>query len=80
MRCLTRGVMPIVRSMVIDSGFASTETVRLRVLLASMRFSFIVTSKARHHSPRIQRNRHAVLRMKAALFAVGCMPLLDGGR
>ncbi|MDQ3685268.1 MAG: hypothetical protein M3430_06640 [Acidobacteriota bacterium] len=31
---------------------------------------------ARHHLPRIQRSWHGVLRMKVALFAVGCMPLL----
>jgi hypothetical protein len=42
--------------------------------------SFIVTSNARHRPPRIQRKRHGVLRMKAALFAAGCAPLLDGGR
>ncbi len=32
-------------------------------------------ANARHHPPRTQRNKHGVLRMKAALFAVGCMPL-----
>ena len=38
------------------------------------------TSNARHHPPRIQLNRHSVLRMRAARFAVGCMPLLGGCR
>jgi hypothetical protein len=33
---------------------------------------------ARHHPPRIQRIRHGVARMKAALFAVGCMPGVRG--
>ena len=33
-------------------------------------------SNARHHPPRIQRIKHGVSRMKAVLFAVGCMPLL----
>jgi hypothetical protein len=35
-------------------------------------------SNARHHPPRIQRNRHGVLRIRAALFAVGCMSLGGG--
>ncbi len=33
-------------------------------------------SNARHHPPRTQLNKHPILRMKAALFTVGCMPLL----
>jgi len=33
---------------------------------------------ARHHPPRIQRIKHGVSRMKAALFTVGCMPLFGG--
>lgn len=36
--------------------------------------------KARHHPPREQRINHMVLRMRAALFAVGCVPLLDARR
>jgi len=32
---------------------------------------------ARHQPPRIQLRQRQVLRMKAALFAVGCMALLD---
>ncbi len=31
---------------------------------------------ARHHPPRIQLRYGQVLRMRVALFAVGCMPLL----
>jgi hypothetical protein len=36
-------------------------------------------SNARHHPPRTQRIKDGVSRMKATLFAVGCMPLLCGG-
>ena len=32
---------------------------------------------ARHYPPPTQRNRRVVSRMKAALLAVGCRPLLD---
>jgi hypothetical protein len=32
---------------------------------------------ARHHPPRTQLSYGQALRMTAALFAVGCMPLLD---
>ena len=35
-------------------------------------------SNARHHPPRRDVELKQVLRMKATLFAVGCMPLLDG--
>ena len=40
-----------------------------------MAFHNTKQSNARHHPPRTQRIKHGVSRMRAALFAVGCMPL-----
>ena len=36
----------------------------------------LVRPNARHHPPRSHQIKHGVLRMRSALFAVGCMPLL----
>ncbi|MGH9961089.1 MAG: hypothetical protein ACREBC_28875, partial [Pyrinomonadaceae bacterium] len=47
-------------------------------LQLSRAYRVAVLSNARHHPPRTQLIKHGVSRMKAALFAVGCMPLLDG--
>jgi hypothetical protein len=47
-----------------------------RRALVRRRNQFNLRANARHHPPRIQRRQRQVLRMKAALFAVGCMPLL----
>src|SRR5688500_6914362 len=59
---------------------AVTNNIRTKIVL--LNFSPLVInvrpkSNARHHPPRTQMRYGQALRMKAALFAVGCRPLLD---
>jgi hypothetical protein len=49
----------------------------MKVTNRCMRSSVSRPSNARHHPPRTQPRERQALRMRAPLFAVGCMLLLD---